>query len=527
MLKKKYSILLVSPEMMIPELGSAACNANFRGGLGILAGDIMEGLAKQGINATAIVPFNDRDWKTRGKINYDKIKTLPVANLEIKIRNREKQILHVRKVKRAGFDVYGLCSANIYDILYTGDKWQRFRQEILLGHSVPALLRILGMKPDIIWLQEGHTALVAAITKDNSDFSGAKHLFTNHTLSPGGLETYPIDSFSFDELGVDYKYYNIFVKDGLLNMSRGGMILADWITTVSLEHARLAKNGIFREFAHKITGIRNGSSRKIGISPRIKALEKRGGITALKLWEAHLADKRNFLEHIGQTTDRTLNPEKLIVGWVRRLDRYKNQWPMLAPIARAICAKRGEWVNTPFGALEGLDIQLFGAGRAHENDNYCLGWIGEFANLCSNGLMSKAIFLPSYSLELRRNAAMACDIWLSCPWPGWEACGTSDQIAVFNGNINIASCTGGPAEYIEEYNPVTTEGNGCFIEPYEPMTVYLKLKMLSDLYYMYLERGDERWLKLRQASYEVGKKLDVALMIEKYEEIFEKILCQT
>lgn len=524
MLKKKCLILFVSPEMMIPELGPAACNANFRGGLGILAGDIMEGLAKRGINAAAVVPFNDRDWRTRGKINYDK--TNPVTDLEIKIRNRDRRI-RVIKAKRAGLDVYGLCSADIYDVLYTGDKWQRFRQEILLGHSVPALLKVLGMKPDIIWLQEGHTSLVIPATKDDQYFSGTKYLFTNHTLSPGGLEIFPIDSFPFEELGIDEKYRRFFVRDGLIDMSRGGMIFADWITLVSLEHERLAKSGLFKDFAHKMTGIRNGSSRSIGLSPRIKALEKRGEDSTLNLWRAHLADKKNFLDRLGRTTGVRLDPSKLILGWVRRLDKYKNQWPMLAPIARAICAKRGEWVDTPLGALEGLDIQLFWAGRAHESDNYCLGWVGEITNLCSNGLRGKAIFLPLYSMELRRNAAMACDIWLSCPWPGWEACGTSDQIAAFSGNINIASWTGGAAEYIEEYNPVTAEGNGCFIEPYEPMTVYLKLKTLADLYYMWLERGDERWLKLRQASYEVGKKLDVVSMIEKYEEIFEKILCQT
>jgi glucan phosphorylase len=197
---------------------------------------------------------------------------------------------------------------------------------------------------------------------------------------------------------------------------------------------------------------------------------------------------------------------------------------MLAPIAKAICADRGTRVNTPFGTLEGLGIQLFMAGRAHENDNYCLGWCGEFTNLCANELNGRAVFLPSYSMKLRRDAAIACDIWLSCPWPGWEACGTSDHDAASNGNVVVGSRTGGFAEYGEEYNPVTAEGNGCFIEPYDPMTFYLKLKMLSDLYYMWLEQGDERWLNLRQTSYETGKELDVAKMIEKYEEVFERIL---
>ena len=75
-MNKDYLVVFVTPEIMIPEFGEPACGANFRGGLGILAGDIMEGLAKKNIKALGIAPFYDLHWMTREKISYEKIKKL-------------------------------------------------------------------------------------------------------------------------------------------------------------------------------------------------------------------------------------------------------------------------------------------------------------------------------------------------------------------------------------------------------------------------------------------------------------------
>jgi len=56
-MKSDYTVVVLSMEMMMPKLPEPARGANFRGGLGILAGDIMSGLKKSGIKAFGIVPM--------------------------------------------------------------------------------------------------------------------------------------------------------------------------------------------------------------------------------------------------------------------------------------------------------------------------------------------------------------------------------------------------------------------------------------------------------------------------------------
>src|SRR3989338_1389512 len=69
-MNKDYTVAFVTPEIMVPELGEPACGANFRGGLGRLSCDIMEGLAKRNIKVVGIAPFYESHWLTREKIDY-------------------------------------------------------------------------------------------------------------------------------------------------------------------------------------------------------------------------------------------------------------------------------------------------------------------------------------------------------------------------------------------------------------------------------------------------------------------------
>ncbi|MDI6799052.1 MAG: hypothetical protein QMD12_03630, partial [Candidatus Aenigmarchaeota archaeon] len=113
---------------------------------------------------------------------------------------------------------------------------------------------------------------------------------------------------------------------------------------------------------------------------------------------------------------------------------------------------------------------------------------------------------------------------INCSLPGWEACGTSDQRWAINGRGNIAHPTGGPKEYGKEFEPTSGKGNLFFLSPYEPLTLYRKLKMYSDLYYGWVEEGDPKLLQLHMNSFETGKRHDIVFMIEQYEKIFEKLL---
>ena len=52
---------------------------------------------------------------------------------------------------------------------------------------------------------------------------------------------------------------------------------------------------------------------------------------------------------------------------------------------------------------------------------------------------------------------------------------------------------------------------------------YNKLKIISDLYYAWVNAGDSRWLNLRMNSFEESKALSALNMIDCYEKIFQKL----
>lgn len=506
-MREKYTVVFVTPEMMMPELSEPACGANFRGGLGILAGDIMEGLAIGKIDAIGIAPFYNRHWLSKEKIFYGE----PVFQLTIL-----GQPMDFYKVHRGGTDVY--CP-KIPGVLYTSDRGKRLYQEVLLAHSVLALLKKLGKKPDIVWLNEGHTATVIPLIKEDPFWGGTKFLFTTHTPVPEGMEKF--FGLRFDEMRIHEKYRPIFVKNGQIDMTWASMVLSDKVNAVSQEHGEITKK-MFPEFRDKITSVTNGSSRSLWLSENTKEIGEKAG--KYNLWNAFCKNKLELVDFLESYSKVRFKMDKPILAWVRRLAWYKNQCPMLSPIISVICAERGQEVETEVGCLQGLGFQIFAAGVAHESDSVCLGWMGHFHHWMKNSLKGKFIFLPEYNLELLKQGAHGSDVWLSCPMPGNEACGTSEQRATINGIPNLTTRGGGAKEYVQEFDFVERKGNGFFIEPYSFVSIYHKLRAISDLYYDWMKNSRASWLDLKMNALETGKTLGVDSMIKNYEKIFRELL---
>jgi len=506
----RLNLVFLSMEMIIPEFPEPARGANFRGGLGILAGDIASGLKQTGIKAIGIIPLYGRSWVDGREISYE----LPPQKIS------ELDLSYVQ-FERGGTVIYGLVSS-VFNYLYVDDRWQRLQQEITFGKAVPLLLKKLGIKPDIIWLNESHTALSLPGLEQDPNLDKAKILFTVHTPDSAGMERF--DGQWFDELGIDReRYYPVFVNNGSIDLTRAGMTLADQVNAVSQEHCKITQD-LFPEYASKIIGIRNGSDREAWLSPKLKKEE--GSTSPSQLWIIHKEDKRNLLDLVVNQSGVMLDMQKPLGVWVRRIVPYKNQYPLFDPIIEAICSGRDKIIETPFGGLAGLEMQMFCAGLPGFDDNYCRAWVSEFMRWMEDSrLQGNFVFLPDYSFELLKKSAAGCDFWLSCPWPGQEGCGTSDQRAVLNGNPTITTRTGGAMEYIHEFDPETGEGNGFFIEPYDSITLYRKLKIISDLYYAWLESGNTLWLKLRMNAFQTGKSLDITTMIGEYQrKSFELLL---
>lgn len=511
-----YSVGFATAEMMFPELGEHASNGLFRGGLGDLSGDIMEGFVRCGIDVLPTVYGYSVNYQTRTPVNYGDTPAHSLFNLDADIY-WNTVTTPVWSADRAGAHVY-LIGEPYGGYLYPGDPAKKLRQAAFFGRAVPALYKRLGVKPDIMWCQEWMTAFIIANMMDDPYFDGTKYLFTIHTSVPEALEKF--DLAQWGDTALDMKWLRHFVRDGLIDPTWAGVSLADLVTCVSEEHGEVGR-AMFPEYSGKILGIINGVSRDRLLSPRIKALGTNPN--PYQLWAAHKEDKMDLLMHLKRETGIMLDPDEPLIGLVRRLARYKNQKDMFEPVIEAMCADRTEVIR----GLRGLGANVFIGGVAHENDDECQRWMREVFPEWMNRprIKGRLIYLPQYSERLRTLAIRGSDMWVECPWKRTEACGTGGFGAKFNGNINIATKGGGVKEHGTEISEDTTQGDTLFIEPYDSQTLYMKAQRACGWHDVWRFSRDDRLLHVRKRIFESAETLDVRYMIERYRDrCFEPLL---
>ncbi|MDP2668349.1 MAG: glycogen/starch synthase [bacterium] len=525
---KPKKIVAVFAGIRIPEFGENACgenacNGNFRGGLEDLAGHVVEGAAKIGLEIIPITYFYPVHWRTDEPIDYSRTSAQLQYNLDVDIHYQTKSV-PIYTVSRSGVKVYGINDPDAGK-LYPGDDGKKQRQAAFLGRAVHALLRKMNLKPDIVWCNEWLTSLVIPNLKDDPFFEGVKYLFTLHTLAPEALLKLPKERFR--DFAINAKYLSAFSSDDIVDPSLAGVALADMVNGVSPENGELCQ-ARYPEHTQKIKGFLNGVSVDHVLSHHAKT-NNEVDPTAFGIWRAHLSDKEDLIREVELLTKDPavpdsgvkLDPTMFTIGLCRRLTEWKNEI-IFRDIRKAICAKRREVV----GGRRGLEANLIIAGVAHENDTLCRAWMEEMKEwMNEDGLRGKLVYIPNYSERLRELVTRGADVHVECPWPGWEACGTSNMLAKINGNPNVATRGGGIKTHGTEFDPATKTGDTLFIEPYNAETLYLKLKKCSGWFYKWVEEDDELWLALRMNNFLGGKELDVSKMMEEYNtQCFEPLL---
>ncbi len=536
---KGKKILYLCMEMLIPELNEDCKQANFKGGLGILAGDTMEGLKNLGLDVVAVIPIYNSRWIQTIEDNRQKIKIKHVDYIaepieEVKNEAEEHIVLDidfegvsysikVYKIMRAEVPVYLLYNEEVFNVLYSSDRKQRLLQEVIVGKSILKLMDKIKLNIDFIHLNEAHTVTAACYIKEIEKYQNIPILFTTHTPVAAGMEKYPAEWFEY--LDLPEKYRELFIKnpgDPVIDFTLAALRISSITNGVSREHAEVTKN-MFLNYRDKIVGITNGSS----LYWQAEELRNPEDITPEKLWEVHLKYKKKALKDASMRLKSSLNMDiefdlnKPIVGLFRRIVDYKQQYPILKDIIHAVCAERGDKIQTPFGELDGLGLQVFVAGFAHPTDNERKEWIHQFIEwTTSESLKGKFAFLSGYGEILLRHGARGYDIWVSCPVKDLEACGTSDQRAALNGNLNISTVTGGAREYLVELDPETETGSAMFIDPYSSGTLYRKLEIASHLIYDCITGENDTYKKIMLNSYKAGMTMTIENMAKKYAKDF-------
>lgn len=377
------------------------------------------------------------------------------------------------------------------EIRYDMENFSFFSKAVL------AILPVIGFRPDIIHCHDWQSALIPVYLKTlfngNSFFWGIKTIMTIHNLKFQGIwdaktvqaiTGLPKEVFTPDKLE--------FYKDG--NMLKGGLVYADYITTVSDTYAEEIQepyygeglDGLLRARNQSLCGIVNGIDYDIYNPATDKQIYYR--YTHRNVKEGKAINKRRLQEEIGLPVDSN----KYMIGIISRLTDQKGL----------------DLVNWVMGGICDPNVQFVVVGTGeprYENMFRHYQWIMPervSAHIC-------------YSDDLAHKLYAAADTLLV---PSrFEPCGLTQLISLRYGTIPVVRETGGLKDTVEPYNEYAKTGTGFTFNRYNADDMLHTINYSKQVYYDYREDWDSIVQRGMQKDFSWNKSA------RRYEELYAQL----
>ncbi len=337
----------------------------------------------------------------------------------------------------------------ICDRLYASDPNLQLAQEICLGFGGVEMLELLGAKPDVYHLNEGHTAM-AGLAVVMRAMQGRENV-------------------TFDEAMAEVRHQLVGTKHTILP---GAGILLDWGSVTHQLEPMIARAGATIRDLKKVAGLASGdySDTKLmialthvasGVSEihvaaelhdhpesklititngvyRGRWMAKNWGSDPLRLndedfWARHKENQADLFEMIQTQTGDELDPEILTVVWARRMASYKRPELLVSDLKRLGKLMYGN--KRP--------VQFVVAGRANPADTVGVELMKRVMAAAEHPtLAARFAYLPYYNPVSAKILVQGADLWLNTPIRGYEACGTSGMKASMNGALQFSTSDG-------------------------------------------------------------------------------------
>lgn len=458
----------------------------FAGGLGVLAGDLLESAADLGVPMAGVTLLYRKGYfhqhlDAQGNQTEEPEEWKPEASLEalqpavtVAIEGRTVRVRAWRRwivgITGERVPVYLLDTAveenapwdrTLTDCLYGGDQHYRLCQEVVLGIGGVRMLAALGHHDIAVYhMNEGHAALLAValaeqrlgdrplreISAEDLEALRRQCVFTTHTPVPAGFDQFSRE-LAERVLGAEYtEALEIAgrLQDGVLNMTFLGLAASHYINGVAMRHGEVSR-GMFPRYP--VRAITNGVHAVRWTSPPFAALYDRHipewrrdnaylryviGIPCEEIGAAHAEAKNKLFAEIRAKTGVAFDPNALTIGFARRATAYKRPELLLTDLDR-LCS-----IAVKLGPL-----QVVYAGKAHPQDEGGREAIRHvFAAARQIGDRVPIVYLANYDFNLARLLTSGVDLWLNTPQRPEEASGTSGMKAAFNGVPSLSVLDG-------------------------------------------------------------------------------------
>ncbi len=373
------------------------------------------------------------------------------------------------------------------------DDGERF---VVYCRAAMEMLKLLDWKPDVIHLNDWHTAIVAnwlkTIYKEDPFFHNVASVYTIHNLAYQGifgwriLEIAGVDEYSF-------MYPQIEEFPNVVALMAHGILFADVITTVSESYAREILTAEYGEKLHtllndrkdRLFGILNGVDYQAMNPATDPVIAQQYDIDSL---DQKVANKLAFQKEANLATD----PNVPLIGCISRLTSQKG-FDILGEVIDGL-------MDLP------LQLAILGTGDQYYHEM--------FTRVARRYPGKVAVFL-TFNSALAQKIYAGSDIFLM---PSrFEPCGSNQMVAMRYGSVPVVRRTGGLADTVKDFDPRTGDGTGFTFDKYSGMMLFAAVVRALESY-----KHRDYWRKLMEAGMRADYSWDSTA--RKYSELYQRAM---
>ena len=461
------------------------------GGLADVAGTLPKALKEAGVDVRVILPkFGAISEKYRNDMEH-------VYDGNVNVSWRTKYV---------GIDKYELDGVTYYFV----DNEEYFNRDGFYGYDDDAerfsffcrailnSLEAMDFWPDVINANDWHAALVPVLLKlehqGDERYANIKTIFTIHNLKYQGV--FP-KTVMDDVLGLDWQYFNngdLEFYDAV-NYMKGGIIYADYVSTVSKTYAQEIQYEYFGEHL-------DGLLRK-------RRDDLYGIVNGIDYDTYNPATDKNLFFNYDSTNNfekKCDNKEKL--QELLNLPRGR-KIPMVSMVTRLVAAKGLDLVVRMMDELlqhEDFQFVLLGTGdKVYEDWFKGLAW--RFPNKVSANIL--------FNYQLAQRIYASSDIFLMPS--NYEPCGIGQLVAMRYGAVPVVRETGGLKDTVQQYDKYAKSGNGFVFSNYNAHEMMYSLKRALSTYGSF-----EIWSQIEQNA--MNSDYSWKESAREYKELYEKLI---
>lgn len=340
----------------------------------------------------------------------------------------------------------------------------------------------LNWKPDVVHANDWQTGLVPALL--TREVNRPRTIFTIHNMAYAGLFPKKL----FDALWLPWEWWHPegIEFHGNLSMLKAGILMSDWVTTVSPTYA----NEIcYPEFAYGMEGLlikRHKEGRLVGILNGIDS----------HIWNPEKDPflVKNYSAKKGRVAAQKVNKKALLNVWDVSEETAESNAPVIGLVGRLVPQKGIDLVlQVVSDILAETDARFVFVGSGDAHFEYALSEL-------SHQFPDRVFVYIGYSEPLAHKVEAGADLFLM---PSrFEPCGLNQMYSLAYGTLPIVHHTGGLADtVVNATHENIKDGVATGFVFYDPSRHALKSTILHALHIYGKKRT---WQKIQKTGMEVN-----------------------